>query len=58
MRRRQTSEKALLRTIAFNEGKTLTRPVKVFGKTVTLSFGPRGRSFWVHPDGRLEDIAP
>ncbi|MBI5397110.1 MAG: hypothetical protein HZA91_17570 [Verrucomicrobia bacterium] len=54
----QTSDKALVRTIAFHEGKTLTRPVQVYGKTVTLSFGPRGRSFWVRPDGSVEDIAP
>ena len=39
-------------------GQTLTKPVQIFGKTATLCFGPRGRSFSVHPDDRVENITP
>jgi len=53
----QTAEKALIRTIAFHEEKTLTKQIEVFGKKVTLTFGSRGRSFWVYPDGRVEKIS-
>jgi len=52
----QTTEKALLRTIAFPPGQPLTKTVEIFGRKVTLPFGSRGRWFWVYPNGRLEEV--
>jgi len=53
----KTEEKALVRTIAFAGGKTFTKAVQVYGKPVHLEFGPRGRFYWLYPDGRSEQIA-
>jgi hypothetical protein len=47
-------DKALVRTVSFNDGSAVTKTVKIFGRPVELTFGPRGRSFWVYPDGRVE----
>ena len=52
----QTPEKALVRTISFNHGKPVIRSIQVYGKPVQLTFGPRGKSHWIYPDGRVEPL--
>jgi len=50
----QTAEKALVRTVSFNHGKHVVKTIKVYGKPVRLTFGPRGGNHWIYPDGRVE----
>ena len=50
----QTDEKALVRTVAFNGDETVTKTIRAFSRDVALEFGPRGRNWWVYPDGRVE----
>jgi hypothetical protein len=47
-------DKALIRTVSFNNGKSVTKAVKLFGRPVQLTFGPRGQNFWIFPDGKVE----
>jgi len=47
-------DKALVRTVSFNDGSAVTKTVKIFGRPVELTFGPRGRNLWVYPDGQVE----
>ena len=54
----QTDSKALVRTIVFDEGREVRGVVPAFGRQVELVFGPRGRNYWVHPDGRVEPAGP
>ncbi len=49
-------DKAMVRTVSFDEGSVVTKTVKIFGRPVNLSFGPRGCNFWVHPDGKVEAV--
>ena len=46
-------DKALVRTVSFNNGKPVAKQLKVFDRLVTLTFGPRGRNFWITPDGKV-----
>ena len=50
----KTDERALVRTIVFDQGRSHTKALPVFGRTVSLAFGPRGRDYWIYPDGRVE----
>ncbi|MBT3380986.1 MAG: hypothetical protein HN742_42635 [Lentisphaerae bacterium] len=52
----QTDHRALVRTVLFNQGKSEERTINAFGKSVRLTFAPRGRMYWVHSDGRSETI--
>ena len=52
-----TTEKALVRTVVFDSGRSVTKTVKVFGKSVRLTFGPKGRNHWVFPDGKVRPAA-
>ena len=47
-------DKALVRTISFSEGRPVINTVRIFGQLVKLTFGPKGRNFWVYPDGKVE----
>jgi hypothetical protein len=47
-------DKALVRTISFNNGNSVTKTVTVFDRPVQLTFGPRGQNFWIYPDGKVE----
>lgn len=47
-------DKALIRTLSFNNGSPVTKMVRVFDQSITLTFGPKGRNFWVYPDARVE----
>ena len=47
-------DKALVRTVSFNHGTSVTKIVRVFDRTIKLTFGPKGRNFWVYLDGRIE----
>ena len=52
------ADKALIRTVAFTEdGSVVSRSIQVFNRPVQLTFAPRGRNFWVYPDGKVEMIA-
>ena len=52
-------DKALVRTISFNNGSSgITKTVKIFDHPVQLPFGPRGRNFWVDPNGKAEAALP
>lgn len=48
--------RALVRTVNFQQGKPITKRVNAFGKGFSLQFGPRGRSWWLTPDGKIEEI--
>ncbi|NOZ21013.1 MAG: hypothetical protein GXP25_07980 [Planctomycetes bacterium] len=52
----QTPEKALVRTISFNQGKIVEKKIEAYGKSIPLTFGPKGQFYWVYPDGRAEKI--
>ena len=47
-------DKALVRTISFNGGTPVTKTVKVYERPSQLAFGPRGRNYWVYPDGKVD----
>ena len=47
-------DKALIRTISFNNGNSVTKTVKMYDRPVELTFGPQGQNFWVYPDGKVE----
>ena len=47
-------DKALIRTIAFNNGSVVTKVVTIFDRPIPLTFAPEGRNFWVYPDGKVE----
>lgn len=49
-----TEDKALVRTVSFNGGDPVTKTVKVFARPTQLTFGPRGRNYWVYPDGKVD----
>lgn len=51
------ADKALVRTVSFNEGRSVSKTVEIYGRPVRLTFGRRGRNYWVYPDGRVEAIA-
>ena len=52
-------DKALVRTISFNNGNSgITKTVKIFDHPVQLTFGPRGRNFWIYRDGKVDAAAP
>ena len=52
----QTPEKALVRTIVFDHGKSMSKTIKAYDRQVKLTFGPKGRNYWVYPDGRVEPL--
>lgn len=49
-----TADKALVRTISFNEGRPVIKAEEIDGRPVRLTFGQRGRNYWVYPDGKAE----
>jgi hypothetical protein len=48
------ADKALVRTVAFDNGRAVTAKAQIFGRPVELIFEPRGRDYWVYPDGTVE----
>lgn len=51
----QTAEKALVRTVVFGADGAVPGKIEAFGRTFTLDFVPRGRDYWLFPDGRAEE---
>ncbi len=49
----RTADKALVRTVVFGIGEPITKDIRLFGRTIRLTFGPQGRNYWVTPDGRV-----
>ncbi|MBC8869075.1 MAG: hypothetical protein H8E44_06635 [Planctomycetes bacterium] len=49
-----TEEKALVRTVSFNHGDSVTKIVEIYGRPIELTFGPKGRNYWVYPDGTIQ----
>jgi hypothetical protein len=47
-------DKALVRTISFNDGNSVTKTVNIYDRPVQLTFGPWGKNFWIYPDGKVE----
>lgn len=47
-------DKGLVRTVAFNDGNSVTKTVNIHDRPIQLTFGPRGQNFWVYPDGKVE----
>ena len=47
-------DKALVRTVSFNNGNPVTKTVNTYDRPVQMEFGPRGQNFWVYPDGNVE----
>jgi len=52
----KSTEKALVRTISFDTNGQSTGTIQAFGKSYSLPFGSRGRSWWLFPDGRVEEL--
>ena len=48
----QNGHVALVRTTSFAERES-TEVISVFNRRVKVTFGPRGRNFWVSPDGTV-----
>jgi len=48
------ADKALVRTVSFNHGRPVTKPVEIYGRQVELTFEPKGRNHWVYPDGTVQ----
>jgi len=48
------ADKALVRTVSFNGGRPINKTVIIYDRPVQLTFGPRGRNYWVSPDGEVE----
>ena len=47
-------DKALIRTVLFSDGPVVRKTVEVFDRPVTLTFGLKGRNYWVYSDGKVE----
>ena len=47
-------DKALVRTVSFNNGNSVTKTVEIYDRPVQLPFGSRGQNFWIYPDGKVE----
>ena len=47
-------DKALVRTVSFNNGNSVTKTVNIYDRPVQLTFGPLGQNFWIYPDGKVE----
>ncbi len=50
----QTPEKALVRAVSYNRGKPVRKAITAYGRQVELEFPPKGRFYWIYPDGRVE----
>ena len=48
------ADKALVRTVSFHGGRSVTKTVTIDDRPVQLPFGPSGRNWWVFPDGKVE----
>jgi len=52
----KADDKALVRTVSFNNGATVQRTIQAYGRDFTLDFPLRGQSYWLYPDGRVEAV--
>jgi hypothetical protein len=50
------ADKALVRTVSFDHGRSVSRAVTVYDRPIRLVFGARGQDYWVYPSGKVEAV--
>jgi hypothetical protein len=50
------ADRALIRTISFDHGRSASKTVTIYDRPIRLVFGARGQNYWVYPSGKVEAV--